>query len=198
MNEEHIIIDGYNAIFRHPALRAVAAADLERARTELARRIAEAFPGHTTLLVIVFDGHRDVALAGRTRRFGRVRVIFSRPPESADQRIQKLIEEARRVKQGRRRLDFRVVSSDREVSGRARLWGARAVSSDEFLKEVEERRGVAARTREAATARQPAHEPRVAKDGTLDVIPTPSEVDQWEKLFRTRSPRPEDDEEDAG
>ena len=153
MIEEHIIIDGYNVIFRDPALRELGRSDLERARGELLRRLAEAFPGHAPLLVVVFDGARGAEPSGVRARLGRVRVIFSRPPESADERIHRLIEEARRVSTGRRQLEFRVVSSDREVAGRARLWGARSVGVEEFLREVEERRRVAAQSRAVAESR---------------------------------------------
>jgi len=153
MIEDHIIIDGYNVIFRDAVLRDLARNDLERARGELLRRLAEAFPGHAPLLVVVFDGARGAEPTGVRARIGRVRVVFSRPPESADERIHRLIEEARRVSSGRRQLEFRVVSSDREVAGRARLWGARSVGIEEFLADVEERRRVAAQSRAAAESR---------------------------------------------
>ncbi len=153
MIEDHIIIDGYNVIFRDQVLRDLGRNDLERARGELLRRLAEAFPGHAPLLIVVFDGARGAEPAGVRARIGRVRIVFSRPPESADERIHRLIEEARRVSSGRRQLEFRVVSSDREVAGRARLWGARSVGIEEFLRDVEERRRVAAQSRAAAESR---------------------------------------------
>lgn len=212
MIEEHIIIDGYNVIFRDATLRETGRADLERARGELLRRIAEAFPGHTPLLIVVFDGARAGAPPSARERMGRVRVVFSRPPETADQRIQRLIEEARRVSPGRRQLDFRVVSSDREVAGRARLWGARAVGIEEFLRDVEERRRVAAQSRAAAESRtaakladprpQPARRERTSSDAADEQKPelrAPGEIDAWEKLFRMgRKSAADDDDEDDG
>lgn len=157
-------------------------------------------------------------------RIGRVRVVFSRPPESADERIHRLIEEARRVSSGRRQLEFRVVSSDREVAGRARLWGARSVGIEEFLRDVEERRQVAARSRAAAESRalgrlaDPRPEPRrerpdrgesgdrrerprdAAEEGEAGErkpeLHAPGEIDAWEKLFRMGRKRAADDDKD--
>jgi predicted RNA-binding protein with PIN domain len=146
MIDEHIIIDGYNAIFRDPALRDLARQDLERGRNELVRRVAEAFRGRRERITIVFDGNRAAVPGGRNR-LGSVRIAFSIPPETADDKIQRLVEEARRVVQGRRRLSFRIVSSDREVAARAKLWGARTVGSQDFLNEVETRRTQAAEAR---------------------------------------------------
>jgi predicted RNA-binding protein with PIN domain len=213
MIEEHIIIDGYNVIFRDAALREMARTDLERARGELLRRIAEAFPGHAPLLIVVFDGARAAPPAGARERLGRVRVLFSRPPETADHRIQRQIEDARRVAQGRRQLEFRVVSSDREVAGRARLWGARAVGIEEFLGEVEERRRVAAQSRTAAESRAaarladprpPARRERPAGDPAGEQanerkpeLRAPGEIDAWEKLFRMGRKRAADDDDEG-
>ena len=184
MIEEHIIIDGYNVIFRDSALRELGRSDLERARGELVRRLAEAFPGHAPLLIVVFDGARGAEAGGARARIGRVRVVFSRPPETADERIHRLIEEARRVASGRRQLEFRVVSSDREVAGRARLWGARSVGIEEFLVDVEERRRVAAQSRSTAESRA------LAK--LTDPRPQPARRERTENSERQeRSERPE-------
>jgi predicted RNA-binding protein with PIN domain len=218
MIEDHIIIDGYNVIFRDPALRELGRSDLERARSELLRRLAEAFPGHAPLLVVVFDGARGAEPSGVRARLGRVRVVFSRPPESADERIHRLIEEARRVSTGRRQLAFRVVSSDREVAGRARLWGARSVGVEEFLRAVEERRRVAAQSRAVAESAErrarPGGAQRAAPGGAGPAgaaagdaaaggaagerkpeLHAPGEIDAWEKIFRLGRKRQDEDDD---
>jgi len=193
MNDEHIMIDGYNAIFRTPVLRDQASEDLERARVELVRRIAEAFRGRRERVTVVFDGNREV-VAGRAPQGGGVHVVFSRPPETADQRIQRLIEDAQRAESGKRQLNLRIVSSDREVAERARLWGAKAVSVEQFLRELEQRSGrggesgrgresarggesggeESGRSGEGATSRR--------KSGSLGA--NRKEIEAWEHLFR--------------
>lgn len=179
MDSEHIMIDGYNMIFRIPDLRDQGHRDLESARGELVRRIGEAFRGRRERITIVFDGNRDV-IAGRAERSGGVRVVFSSPPETADHRIQRLVEEARRAVGGEGRLPVRIVSSDREVAGRARLWGARAVGVEEFLREVEARRHTGAKgLRIASKSAKPLSE---------------KEVQMWEDIFRDRRRKAEDSE----
>lgn len=193
MNDEHIMIDGYNAIFRTPVLRDQASEDLERARVELVRRIAEAFRGRRERVTVVFDGNREV-VAGRAPQGGGVRVVFSRPPETADQRIQSLVEDAQRTASGKRQLNLRIVSSDREVAERARLWGAKAVSVEQFLRELEQRSGRGGESRhgkESARGRESERGGEAGrsedatsrgKSGSLGA--NRREIEAWEHLFR--------------
>ena len=88
------LIDGYNVIFRDPELRVLARTDLERARDELVRRLADSLYSRGGGITVVLDGREGGSGPARTRSRGGVRVIFSSPPETADQRIQKLIESA--------------------------------------------------------------------------------------------------------
>jgi hypothetical protein len=120
-------------------------------------------------ITVVFDGREGEPGTSRSRGGGAVRVVFSKPPESADQCIQKLIETARASgRAGAPAVAWRVVSSDREVAGRARLWGARVTSVEGFLAEV----GGGARPR-----------------GRRDRPPPMSgqELAEWERLFRRRN-----------
>jgi predicted RNA-binding protein with PIN domain len=198
MNDEHIMIDGYNAIFRIPALRDLANEDLERARAELVRRIAEAFRDRRERVTIVFDGNREV-VAGRGSRSGGVRVVFSRPPQTADQEIQNLVEAAQGTASGKRRLNLRIVSSDREVAERARLWGAKAMSVENFLHDMGGA-GREGRSVEFGRSSEGAG-PRRKRSGGVDNpesedkphLPGGGEVKDWERLFRR--PRPGQDAE---
>ena len=106
---------------------------------------------------------------------GRVAVLFSAPGETADQRIQRLIESGRSAKG--RQTNYRVVSSDRELTERARLWGAEVVTCEAFMLEL----GPAPSPRPASTAKPPP-----ASD---------KEIAAWEELFRRR--RADGEEEDA-
>jgi predicted RNA-binding protein with PIN domain len=131
------VIDGYNVIFRDPELRVLARTDLERARDELVRKLAESLYSRGGGITVVFDGREGGPGPGRTRSRGGVRVIFSSPPETADQRIQKLIESAGASgPAGARAVGWLVVSSDREVADRARLWGAKVESGEDFLSAI--------------------------------------------------------------
>jgi ribosomal protection tetracycline resistance protein len=180
MDAQHILVDGYNAIFRLPGLRDLARRDLERAREELVRRLAEALgrSGSKVRITVVFDGNQVAAGARgkRTGGAGKVAVLFSAPGETADQRIQRLVEAGRSAAKGRQAY-FRVVSSDRELAGRAQLWGAEAVTCEAFMLELGR-----------ASSSRPEREPK----------PPPAnekEIAVWEELFRRR--RADGEEEDA-
>ena len=71
---------------------------------------------------VVFDGARA---AGGETAGGQVQVIFSRPPQNADQVLIRLATQLREASI--------VVSSDRTVRDAARRAGAAVVSADEFL-----------------------------------------------------------------
>ena len=71
---------------------------------------------------VVFDGARA---AGGEASGGQVQVLFSRPPQNADQVLIRLATQLREASI--------VVSSDRTVRDAARRAGAAVVSADEFL-----------------------------------------------------------------
>jgi predicted RNA-binding protein with PIN domain len=121
------LIDGYNVIRQDPALRGREAERLESGRAALLRLvagIAQRLPGDG--FTVVFDGAR---VGGAGPPPGRVRVVFSRPPESADDVLLRL---ARETGTG-----GVVVSSDRRVQDGARRAGCTAVSAPDFLDAAE-------------------------------------------------------------
>jgi predicted RNA-binding protein with PIN domain len=117
------LIDGYNVIRQDPALRGHEAERLESGRAALLRLvagIARRLPRDD--FTVVFDGAR---VGGAGPPPGRVRVAFSRPPESADDVLLRL---ARETGTG-----GVVVSSDHRVQDGARRAGCAAVSAPDFL-----------------------------------------------------------------
>jgi predicted RNA-binding protein with PIN domain len=116
------LVDGYNVIRRDPDLRDDEAAGLEAGRAALlallaglAREVADDF-------TVVFDGARRT---GGPPSGGRVQVVFSRPPETADDVLRRL---ALSLREG-----AVVVTSDRAVADSARRAGAVAVTAEAFL-----------------------------------------------------------------
>ena len=77
------LLDGYNVIRRDPELSALDRGSLEEGRNALLRLVAHAAGGSADDFIVVFDGVRATATTappgGR-----RVRVIFSRLPDKAD------------------------------------------------------------------------------------------------------------------
>jgi len=116
------LIDGYNVIRRDPELHAREAESLEAGRAALLTLLARIAARLPDTFTVVFDGARRGS-AGPAA--GRVQVIFSRPPESADDVLRRLA--------GTLRDGAVVVTSDRAVQDSARRAGAVAVAAEAFL-----------------------------------------------------------------
>ena len=116
------LIDGYNVIRRDADLRAAEAGSLHTGRTALLRLVAGAarrLPDHFT---VVFDGAPG---GGPSESPGQVEVIFSRPPEKADDVLIRL---ARQSGDG-----GAVISDDRAVADAARRARCAVLGTDEFI-----------------------------------------------------------------
>jgi predicted RNA-binding protein with PIN domain len=116
------LIDGYNVIRREPDLRAREAESLEAGRRALLHLLARAHRDPRDEFTVVFDGAR---VDGGAPSPGQIRVIFSRPPHTADDELMRL---ARQWQSG-----AVVVSSDRRIQDAARRAGAAALTAERFL-----------------------------------------------------------------
>ena len=116
------LIDGYNVIRRDPELRDREAESLEAGRRALLHLLARAHREPHDEFTIVFDGAR---VSGGAPAAGRIRVIFSRPPLTADDEVMWL---ARQWKSG-----AVVVSSDRKIRDAARRSGCAVLGAEQFL-----------------------------------------------------------------
>ncbi len=121
------LVDGYNVIRRDADLRGREEASLEAGRTALLSAIAAAARRTGDQFTIVFDGARRDAGPPAA---GQVQVVFSRPPETADDVLRALV-----VKAG---AGTAVASSDRAVRDAARRAGAVAVSAEDFVAALRE------------------------------------------------------------
>jgi predicted RNA-binding protein with PIN domain len=116
------LIDGYNVIRRDPDLQAREADGLEAGRAALLTFLARIAARLSDDFTVVFDGaHRT----GGAPSAGRVQVMFSRPPETADDVLRRL---ATTLREG-----AVVVTSDRAVQDSARRAGAVAISAEAFV-----------------------------------------------------------------
>jgi predicted RNA-binding protein with PIN domain len=127
------VIDGYNVIRRDPDLRAREAESLEAGRRALMHLVAGLARQGADEFTIVFDGARRGAAPAAP---GRVRVVFSRPPESADDVVIRLA--------GQWREGAVVVTSDRVIQHAAIRARCAVVAADEFLAHATRRPAAAA------------------------------------------------------
>ena len=133
------LIDGYNVIRRDPELRARETESLEAGRRALLHLLARAHRDPRDEFTVVFDGAR---VSGGAPSAGRIRVIFSRPPLTADDELMRL---ARQWKSG-----AVVVSSDRRIQDAARRAGCAVLTADQFLEALQRHDSPAAPTEEPA------------------------------------------------
>lgn len=120
------LIDGYNVIRRDGDLRAHEAGGLEAGRRALLALVAGAARTSGDGFTVVFDG---APVPGAAPGGGQVEVLFSRPPDKADDVLVRL---ARQEGAG-----AVVVSSDRMIADAARRAGCAVVGADAFLAAVD-------------------------------------------------------------
>jgi predicted RNA-binding protein with PIN domain len=149
MEPKLILIDGYNVILRSARLRPDANRTLRQSREKLINLLAWMMGANNVRFVIVFDGTTE---GGPDVPTGRVQVVFSRPPEKADDVIRRWVE-----KYSGGHEDVSVVTSDIEVARHARANGAEVSLADIFLAsamgDIGREEGGAADTEESTTAR---------------------------------------------
>ncbi len=116
------LIDGYNLIRRDPDLRAREEESLEAGRDALVRLVARTSRESRDDFTIVFDGAR---VRGGSPSGGRVQVLFSRPPRTADDELMRL---ARQHGAG-----AIVVTSDRKIQDAARRANCPVLTAEQFL-----------------------------------------------------------------
>lgn len=119
------LVDGYNVIRRDADLRGHEQESLEAGRSALLAVIGAAARRTGDQFTVVFDGARRDAQPGAS---GQVQVVFSRPPETADDVL--------RAMAGKAGAGTAVASSDRAVRDAARRAGAVAVSAEDFVAAV--------------------------------------------------------------
>ncbi len=107
--KRQVIVDGYNLIKRDPLLLALEQRSLETARQALIARLMSSYNLRTCDVTVVFDGSAVAPPAASTERWGRIKVVYSRPPQTADDVIRALVAAAKDPSQ------VVVLSDDREL-----------------------------------------------------------------------------------
>ena len=162
--KEHLLIDGYNLI-KASQLFQGRGDSLERARNRLQQALAAYARRADKHITLYYDG-TGASPNTVTASGPRITIEFSRYPQQADD----LIAQAVAKKHGAKWL--RVITSDRAVQRSATRHKIRSTCSEDFLDEL-------TGPVKAPSAPAPTHDGTEA-DPSLD----PSELDQWEALFR--------------
>lgn len=126
-----LLVDGYNMIGAWPELRVLKNKDLELARNKLVEMMAEyqAYTGYK--VYVVFDAHMVEGI-GKKYHNHRIEVIYTRKNETADERIEKLVHQLKRV-------DTRIHVATSDFTEQSLTFGSGALrkSARELLIETE-------------------------------------------------------------
>jgi predicted RNA-binding protein with PIN domain len=125
MEPRLVIVDGYNVIHRSPRLRPGPTRTLQESRAMLVSLLSWMMGANDVRFIVVFDGAEG---GGADDPPARVQVIWSRPPEKADDVIRRMVEKKVGGDES-----VTVVTADIEVARHARAEGADVSLSDLFL-----------------------------------------------------------------
>lgn len=91
-----LLVDGYNIIGDWPELKELQVSDLEGARDTLIKKMAEYQAYTGTEVTVIFDAHMVPGLGKKFQNYA-LNIIYTREKETADERIEKLVKELKRV-----------------------------------------------------------------------------------------------------
>ena len=128
--EEYLPVDGYNIIFAWDESKALAAENLEGARTKLMEIMCnyQGFCG--CHLILVFDAYKVKGNPGSVEQFHNISVVYTKEAETADMYIEKTTKEIARKKR------VRVATSDGMEQIIILGHGATRISARAFQEEV--------------------------------------------------------------
>jgi predicted RNA-binding protein with PIN domain len=125
-----LLVDGYNMIGAWPELRELKDKDLGLARDRLVEMMAEyqAYTGYQ--VKVIFDAHMVQGI-GKSYKNHRIDVLYTRKNETADERIEKLVLELKRI-------DTTIHVATSDMAEQSMIFGSGALrkSARELLMEI--------------------------------------------------------------
>lgn len=149
------LIDGFNLGYKIPAIASLLKkGETEKAIPLILNHVSARLRGSNDIIV-VFDGKSGITSFPSAQ--GRIRVKFSRKPQTADDIIRQFIRNESHPK------DWTVISSDNEIIFTARDMGAQVLNADQFVSPI------------ITSSKQ--------KNNSEKYDPQNVDVDSWLKLF---------------
>ena len=91
--KEYLLVDGYNIIFAWEELKALAADNIDSARTKLMDVLCNYQGFKNNILILVFDAYRVEGHPGEISRYKNIFVVYTKEAETADMYIEKTVHE---------------------------------------------------------------------------------------------------------
>lgn len=104
--KEYLFVDGYNIINSWEGLKEKSQVSMEEARIELLETLSEYQHYSEIIIIVVFDAHQVKGNCGTEDEYKGVRVVYTRERETADNYIERVLDEIGRIKR------VRVATSD--------------------------------------------------------------------------------------
>ncbi|QST00170.1 NYN domain-containing protein [Pontibacillus sp. ALD_SL1] len=92
-----LIVDGYNIIGAWPELQSLKDHDLGQARDLLIEKMAEYRAFSKYRVIVVFDAYYVQGIEKKRKNYD-VEIVFTRENETADERIEKLVQEVKNIR----------------------------------------------------------------------------------------------------
>ncbi len=147
MNNNYLLVDGYNIIFAWDKLKKLADENLDHAREKLINILSNYQGVKKCNLIIVFDAYKVKGSAGSVTQQGNVYVVYTKEAETADAYIERttallsknesVLPFANKTEENpRRKNNIRVATSDGLEQVIIMSQGAVRVSASELYEEV--------------------------------------------------------------
>lgn len=162
MNSRKILIDGYNLMHQFPQWQKLMQTDLTTAREQFLAYLSRFAQVKHVQITVIFDGQEGKNSNGH---FHGIQVLFSRPPQKADDLLKKWIAKHEQKK------DWIVITSDQEIVHYTKICGVSVESSKHF--------SMSLISKESPHADTKYEEPPPL---------TEKEIVQWLELFEKRRP----------
>lgn len=129
--KQYVLVDGYNLIFGWDELKALAADNMDLARTRLADMLSS-YAGYTKAeAVLVFDAYRTPTSVGSKSKYHNIRIAYTDDGETADMYIERIANDIGK------NYDVRVVTNDALIRLSALRSGVLRCSVKEFVAELD-------------------------------------------------------------
>jgi predicted nucleic acid-binding protein len=156
-----IIIDAWNVCWKIPEIAELIPDNLSLARKKFNLIIKSYFHNKKSVYKIIYDGQPGIISS--KHEFKNQDIQFSRNPQSADQKILSFLKIQKNSSL------WTLISSDRELTGRAKNAGVKIVSSQQFISKLQ-------KTKVSSIVNSKKENPNLSKN----------EINDWLELFNNK------------
>ena len=132
IQEEYLLVDGYNIIFSWDELNELSKTNIASARQKLMDILCNYQGFKKCTLILVFDAYKVEGFQGEVVKYHNIHVVYTKEAETADQYIEKTVHQMAKK--------YKVTVATSDATEQIIIWGAGALrmSAQGLLQEVQE------------------------------------------------------------